>query len=103
MIEYHGTAFGGLLDHKILITRYSGGKDLAILTLNSAGDVIACDTGIDGLTHFSDPLDVTEDAMTGFLYIDELAGQQITLARPLPGGISHRVLHRDVTPPSISR
>jgi glucose/arabinose dehydrogenase len=94
MIEYHGNAFGGILDHKVLIVRYSGGKDVAILTLDKNGDVQSCDTGIDGLNRFSDPLDIAEDTTNGWLYIDELGGKTITLAKPITGGISNRSLHQ---------
>jgi glucose/arabinose dehydrogenase len=99
MIEYHGKEFGGALDHKILITRYSGGKDIDLLTLNDNGDVIESDTGIDGLTRLADPLDLVQDSVTGFLYIDELGGRTISLVRPIPGGVSRRVLHQNITPP----
>jgi hypothetical protein len=98
MIEYHGKEFGGILDHRILITRYSGGKDIAVLTLDSNGDVTACDTNIDGLSRLSDPLDLVEDPSNGYLYIDELGAHRISLARPIPHGVSNRALHQDVTP-----
>jgi glucose/arabinose dehydrogenase len=99
MIEYHGKEFGGILDHKILITHYSGGKDIAVLTLDNNGDVTACDSNLDGLNRLSDPLDLVQDQSNGFLYIDELGTRRISLGRPIPHGVSQRVLHQDVIPP----
>jgi glucose/arabinose dehydrogenase len=100
IIEYHGSAFGSILDHKILITRYSGGKDIAILTLDGNGDIVECATDVDGMSRFADPLDIVEDTQTGLLYVDELGARRITLLRPLPGTISRHVLKQQVSPPS---
>ena len=63
LIEYKGPAFGGYLNGKILTTRYSSGKDIAmILELNPDGTVKQdLVTGVDGMTQFIDPLDLVED------------------------------------------
>jgi glucose/arabinose dehydrogenase len=86
-IEYHGDAFGGALDHSILLARYSGGDDIVALTPAADGSIPNPDTnlksGITGLTHFVDPLDLTEDPATGNLYVVEYGAQRVTLAKPL--------------------
>jgi fibronectin type 3 domain-containing protein len=87
MIEYKGNAFGGALDGKILVVRYSGGDDIIVLSPNADGSKITgAQTGIAGLTQFVDPLDITEDNSTGFLYVAEYGGQRITLLKPIAAG-----------------
>ena len=39
IIQYSGNAFGGALNGHLLITRYSAGKDIIDLTLNSGGGI----------------------------------------------------------------
>lgn len=52
----------GPLAGKILVTRYSGGDDVIVLSPDGPGGAISDSfTGIDGLTGFSDPLDLVED------------------------------------------
>src|SRR5207248_5188043 len=60
-IQYHGNAFGGALDGKLLITRYSGGGDIITLGLDGSGNVSSAETGISGFRGFVDPVDITED------------------------------------------
>jgi fibronectin type 3 domain-containing protein len=87
MIEYKGNAFGGALDGKILVVRYSGGDDIIVLSPNADGSKItSAQTGIAGFTQFVDPLDITEDTNTGFLYVAEYGGQRITLLKPIQAG-----------------
>ena len=52
---------------------------------DQAGKITQSILNIDGLNHFTDPLDLTEDVKTGNLYIAEYGGQKITLARPIKG------------------
>jgi glucose/arabinose dehydrogenase len=85
VIEYHGIAFGGKLNGRLLICRYSGGDDVISLDVNSDGSVGNARTSIAGLSHFVDPLDITEDIGTGFLYVVEHGANRITLCRPLVG------------------
>ncbi len=85
-IEYHGSAFNGALDHALLITRYSGGKDILLLRVGANGQITQSETGIAGFTQFTDPIDITEDPHTGYLYVAELGGLKITLLRPLNVG-----------------
>jgi regulation of enolase protein 1 (concanavalin A-like superfamily) len=83
IIQYSGGAFSGALNGKILVVRYSGGDDIAILTPNADGSISpAMLTGLPGMTGFVDPVDLTEDQSTGFLYVAEYGGQKITLLRP---------------------
>ena len=84
-IEYQGDAFGGALDGKLLVTRYSGGDDVIALTVDDNGAVVDAQTGIVGLGGFTDPLDLTERS-DGSLYVAEFGAQQITLVRPVESG-----------------
>jgi hypothetical protein len=82
-VEYKGNAFGGALNGRILVARYSAGDDIIALTPGGASlDITASATGISGFTGFTDPLDVTEDNTTGNLYVTELGAQKITLLKP---------------------
>ena len=83
VIEYAGSAFGGALDGKLMVARYSAGDDVIVLTPGGANlDIVDAQTGVTGLTGFVDPLDLTEDESTGFLYVSELGAGRITLLRP---------------------
>ena len=82
LIEYQSDLFGGALNHMILTTRYSGGKDIEVLEPDSTGKIVRAITGIDGFTQFHDPLDLVEDPATGCLYVTEYGGQRLTLLRP---------------------
>jgi glucose/arabinose dehydrogenase len=87
MIEYQSTsAFGGALRHSILITRYSAGDDVMIMTPDANGNFPSgsVKTGIPGLTGLSDPVDLIEH--NGNLYIVEFAAQRISLFRPNSSG-----------------
>ena len=84
-LEYQGDAFGGALDGKLLVTRYSGGDDVIALTVDDNGQVLDTQTGITGLTGFTDPLDLTQRS-DGSLYVAEFGAQQITLVRPVESG-----------------
>ena len=86
LIEYKGPAFGGWLNGKILTTRYSSGKDIAVIPINDDGSVTDILSGFDGMSQFMDPLDLVEDVASGNLYVSEWAGQKITLLRPTKGG-----------------
>src|SRR3954463_15176638 len=85
MLEYqtHGKVFGGALDGKLLITRFSGGKDIICLSLNGRGEVTESITGIAGLTNFTQPLDIVEDPATGSIYVAEYGGKELALLRPI--------------------
>ncbi|MEU4422468.1 Ig-like domain-containing protein [Actinoplanes sp. NPDC024001] len=82
VIEYRGPAFGGALDGKLLVVRYSSGQDIQTFDVAASGALSNRTTGITGLTGFSQPLDVTEDLSTGNLYVTELGASRITLLKP---------------------
>jgi hypothetical protein len=82
VIEYRSNAAGGKLQGKLLVTRYSGGDDIVVLSLDDIGRVTGAATGIEGLTGFTDPLDLIEDTRNGNLYVVEHGGQKITLLKP---------------------
>ncbi len=88
VLEYKSNALGGALRGKLLITRYSGGDDIVILTPGARGEISESITGVSGLTQFVDPLDLLEDPRSGCLYIAEFGGRKLTLLRPREGGRS---------------
>ena len=84
----------------MLITRYSGGDDVIVLTAGQNGAITESVTGIDGLTSFNDPLDLAEDPRNGNLYVVEFGAKRLTLARPIPGGVSHQTFRTVANPPN---
>ncbi|MDX6255490.1 MAG: large repetitive protein [Frankiales bacterium] len=83
-IEYHGSAFNGSLDHRLLVVRYSNGQDIETFDVAHSGQLSNRTVGIKGFTGFQSPLDVTEDNATGNLYVSELGTYpgNIELLRP---------------------
>ena len=107
-IEYQNSqAFGGMLSGRLLVTRYSGPGDIAILSRNSDGSIRSQNTGVAGLKGFVDPIDVTEDVASGNLYVADYgqrngAARKIYLLRPIPPGANlaldrERLVFSDVT------
>ena len=101
LMEYKGDAFPALKG-KILIARYSGGKDVFVLSLGKSGEVTETYAGIEGFTSFYDPLDLCESPRTGYLYVAEFGGKKITLLRPRVGVVSTKVI-KEVVPPNSAR
>ena len=101
VIEYQGDAFGGALNGRILFVRYSGGDDIITLTPDAGGNITEALTGIAGFTQFVNPVDLTEDLVTGNLYVAEFGGKRLTLLRPMTGtlAMSRRVCRQIVNPP----
>ncbi|MBW4453540.1 MAG: Ig-like domain-containing protein [Nostoc indistinguendum CM1-VF10] len=89
IIEYHSNVLGGKLKGKLLVIRYSSGKDIIVLTPGGANlDIINSQTGITGFTGFNpSPLDLVENPTNGHIYVAQLnegTGMgKITLLRPL--------------------
>jgi glucose/arabinose dehydrogenase len=98
MIEFKsdGKLFGGALDGKLLITRFSGGKDIIVLALNEKGEVTESITGIAGLTNFTQPLDITQDVTSGCVYVCEYGGGKLALLRPITDPVKFADLHQNV-------
>jgi glucose/arabinose dehydrogenase len=86
IIEYHGDAFGGALKGQILVTRYSGGKDILVLKPNPDGTIAGDLKGIVGFTQLVSPIGLVEHRATGNLYVAEFGAQRITLLRPMAPG-----------------
>ncbi|HEV7300165.1 MAG TPA: malectin domain-containing carbohydrate-binding protein, partial [Tepidisphaeraceae bacterium] len=86
VIEYKSNTFGGALKGKMLVARYSGGDDILILDVGDDGSIGAATSGLAGMTHFVDPLDITENTLNGYLYVAEYGGNQLTLMRPIAPG-----------------
>ncbi len=108
VIEYHSPLFGGALKGRLLYVRYSGGDDIIALALDSRGDVAETVAGIEGMNHFVNPVDLTEDPSNGNLYVAEFGGQRITLLRPTfadngsPLATSHKVCRMQLHPTALS-
>ncbi|MBN3880977.1 MULTISPECIES: Ig-like domain-containing protein [unclassified Nostoc] len=89
IIEYRSNALGGQLQGKLLVTRFSLGKDIIVLTPGGANlDIVNSQTAISGFTGFNpSPLDLVENPMNGNLYVAQLSQEtgmgKITLLRPL--------------------
>ncbi len=94
VIEYDsaGAHFGGALDGKLLVVRYSGGDDILILDVAPDGSVSKAYGGSFGMTGMTDPLDIVQDPATGNIYVVEAgfrsdggnpAGLRISLLKPI--------------------
>ena len=89
IIEYRSNVLGGQLQGKLLVTRFSSGKDIIVLTPGGANlDIVNSQTGITGFTGFNpSPLDLIENPTNGNLYVAQLSQEtgmgKITLLRPL--------------------
>ena len=94
LIEYRSA--GSVLHGKILVTRYSGGDDILVLTPGPDGRIIEAIAGIHGFNRFIDPLDLVEDRATGNIYVAEFGGRRLTLLRPIEGGTSSRVFKQAI-------
>ncbi|WP_158069982.1 CBM96 family carbohydrate-binding protein [Cnuella takakiae] len=113
-IEYKSSRFNGALKGKLLVVRYSQKDDIIALTPGTSNfDIVGFTEGanIGGFTGFIDPLDITEDTVSGNIYVSEYGGDgTITLLRagtldtavpPGPGGVitvnPARILDNDVS------
>lgn len=92
VIEYKSNAFGGVLKGKLLVVRYSQNNDIMVLEPGlTHKDIIRATDGftLPGLSGFRDPLDLTEDTLTGNLYVSEYdasgTNPKITLLVPYLG------------------
>lgn len=84
VVEYRNGAFGGALQGKLLVVRYSAGDDIIALAPGTTNpDIQASYVGIPGLSGLVDPLDITEDRRNGNLYVTEFGANRITLLRPV--------------------
>lgn len=89
IIEYRSNVFGGQMQGKLLVIRYSAGKDIIVLTPGSPNlDIVNFQTDITGFTGFNpSPLDLVENPTNGYLYVAQLSQEtgigKITLVRPL--------------------
>ena len=85
MIEFKSNAkfFNGALDGKLLVTRFSGGRDIIVLALDDNGNVTESVTGIAGLNSFTQPLDLVQDPETGCIYVAEYKGERLSMLRPI--------------------
>ena len=87
VIEEYTSAPTSALRGKLLVVRYSAGKDIIVLTPGGAnGDIVSAQTYVTGLTNFNpSPLDLTEDRTSGHIYVAQLDEQtgsgKLTLVR----------------------
>ncbi len=87
VLEYKSNTFNGILKGKILVCRFSGGGDIAVMepgskvntsnpTDDAVYDIIKVTTGsgnngLIGMSGFGNPLDIVEDVASGNLYVVE--------------------------------
>jgi len=102
IIQYQGTAFNGALNGKLLIAEYSGGADIAIVTLDAAGNVASIERGVSGLTGFVNPINLAENPATGYIYVADIGAQTITLLKPIPPGAKINVSTAPLTFNSVA-
>src|SRR5207302_857614 len=72
IIEYQDKTFGGALQGALLVTEYSAGSDIVMLTRDASGNVISATRGIAGFSGFNNPVSLVEDPTNGNLYVSEL-------------------------------
>ncbi|WP_221391308.1 Ig-like domain-containing protein [Dyadobacter sp. NIV53] len=85
-LEYKSNTFGGVLKGKLLVCRFSGGGDIAVMEPgsfvptstpandDSIYDIVKVTTGsgnsgLVGMSGFGNPLDIVEDVVNGNLYL----------------------------------
>ena len=88
LIEYKSDACPALKG-KILVARFSGGKDILVLSPAANGEIIESIAGIDGFTRLGSPLSLVEDPSTGYLYVSEYGSKKLSLLRPRAGESTH--------------
>jgi len=98
IIEYRGSGATAALNGAMLVCRFSGGKDVCAVIPNADGSIREMITGVEGLGHLADPIDLIQHPVTGHLYVAEFAGKKLTLVRAKPGMDSARVYRQAVTP-----
>ena len=72
IIEYQDKTFGGALQGALLVTEYSAGSDIVMLTRDANGNVISATRGIAGFSGFNNPVSLVEDPTNGNIYVSEL-------------------------------
>jgi hypothetical protein len=83
-IEYKSDVFGSALRGKLLVIRYSAGKDIAVMDPSGPnGKIVSTILGVTGFTGFNSPLDLVQDPATGYIWVTELGAARITLLRPV--------------------
>lgn len=89
VIEEYTLPGNSLLKNRLLVVRYSRGKDIIVLKPGPDGKIVASETleNVPGLTNFNpSPLDLTQNRSNGHIYVsllNETNGQgTITLVRP---------------------
>ncbi|WP_234998789.1 malectin domain-containing carbohydrate-binding protein [Demequina sp. NBRC 110057] len=81
-LEYKSKTFGGQLEHRIVVVRFSNNNDLIFLQADpTTGEILGGQTevGITGVANstiggvggFNDPLEIVEDTRNGNLYINQ--------------------------------
>ena len=83
-IEYKGNAFSQFKG-KLLVARYASGDNIVALGFDGNGNVSGEVQPVVGINSFADPIDLTEDPRTGFLYV---SSYDQTEKNPLPTGIT---------------
>jgi glucose/arabinose dehydrogenase/mono/diheme cytochrome c family protein len=93
VVEYVGAAFGGRLNHMLVVCRFNAGSDLVSVLSDETGEFTYA-RSIAGSEDLNQPLDVTEDTRTGNLYVCEYGAKKLTLLRPMSDDRIARALTR---------
>ena len=67
---------------QLLITEYSAGGDIVMLTRDANGNVTGEVKGVPGFSGFRNPISLAENPANGNIYVAQLGGEQLTLLRP---------------------
>ena len=90
VIEYRSPTFGGALQGRLLVVRFSNNNDILTMQVDAGGKVLGAQSGttISGFEGFDDPLDLVEDTTDGRgnLYLSQYdrdgVNQKLWLLRP---------------------
>jgi hypothetical protein len=109
VIEYSSNAYNSELKGRLMVTRYSSGDDIIVLTPDASGKIVASQTGIPGMSGFANPLDIAMDPMQGNLYVTEYPDpstdarpSKITLLRATEPGTPPPPPSTDTVAPTIT-
>ena len=72
VIEYQSDTFGGQLDGRLMIIRFSNNNDVLTMQVANDGSILGGQPGSDlNADGFDDPLEIIEDPATGNLYVNQ--------------------------------
>ncbi|MDJ1498092.1 malectin domain-containing carbohydrate-binding protein [Cytophagaceae bacterium DM2B3-1] len=91
VIEFRSAIFNKRLQGLLMVARFSNGNDIILLHPDSeTKEIVNAYLNVPGMGGFDDPLDLTEDTLSGNIYVSEFDRDgngvpRIVLLRPAPG------------------